>query len=68
MAGTLSMARKDAVVSALHALTSDEFEPSNFSDNNALQALVSEYFADGNDDTDDDGVSSDEEEMSTFTD
>ena len=57
------MARKDIVVSALHALTNDEFEYSDFSDNNALQALVTEYFAGGNDDTDDDGVSSDEEEI-----
>jgi len=68
MVGTLPMARKDIIVSALHILISDEFEPSNFSDKNTLQALVSKYFAGGNDDTGDDGVSSDEEEMSTFTD
>jgi len=43
MAATLSMAREDVIVSAFHALTSDEFKPSNFSDNNTLQALVSEY-------------------------
>ena len=63
------MVRKDVVVSALHALTNDEFEHSDFSDNDALQALVTEYFAGGNDDTDDHGVSSDEEEirMLTFT-
>lgn len=59
------MARRNDVVSALHVLTGDEFEPSDFSDNSALQALVTEYFADGNDDTDDD-VSSDEEEMRTL--
>ena len=55
------MARKDIVVSALEALTSKELEPSNFADNSGLQALITEYFAGGNDDTDDDGLSSDEE-------
>jgi len=62
------MVRKDVIVSALHALTSDEFEPSNFSDNDALQALISKYFVGGNDDADNNGASSNEEEMSTFTD
>ena len=59
------MAKKHVVVSALHALTSDEFEPSDEIDNAALQALVTEYFAEGNDDTDDD-VTSDEEEIRTL--
>ena len=55
------MARKNVVVSALEALNSEEFEPSDFADNIGLQALITEYFAGGNDDTDDDGLSSDEE-------
>lgn len=59
------MARRSKVLSALHALTSDEYEPSDFSDSSALEALVTEYFADGSDDTDYD-VSSEEEEMCTL--
>ena len=53
--------RKDVVVSVLEALTSKEFEPSDYADNIGLQALIMEYFAGGNDNTDDDGLSSDEE-------
>ena len=59
------MAKKQVVASALDVLMSDEFEPSNFSDNAGLHALVTEYFTGGSDDTDDD-ISSDEEEMCTF--
>ena len=55
------MARKDVVVSALEALTSKEFEPSDFADNSGLQALITEYFAGGNDNTDNNGLSNDEE-------
>ena len=53
------MARRGSVVSALHALTNDEFEPSHFVDNAGLQALVTKYFADGSGETDND-VSSEE--------
>jgi len=60
------MARRNIVVSALHALTSDEFEPYNFSNNATLHEFVTEYFTNGSDEMDDD-VSSDEEEMRTFT-
>ena len=60
------MARRNAVVSALQDLTSEEFKPSNFSDNGTLYKFVTEYFTNGNDDMDDD-VSSDEEEMHTFS-
>ena len=61
------MASKEKVVSALHALTSDEFLPSNLADNSALEALVTEYFG-GNDDTDDDESSpSEDEELRMFT-
>lgn len=58
------MARRSSVVSALHALTNDEFEPSDFVDYAGLQAPVTEYFADGSSETHND-VSSDEEEMCT---
>lgn len=65
--GTFSMAIRSEVVSALQALTSDEFQPSGFSDVTALQALVTEYFVDGSDDTDYDAyVNSDEEETYTL--
>ena len=50
-----------------HFLTNDEFKHSDFGDNDALQALVTECFAGGNDDTDDNGVSSDEEEICMLT-
>ena len=60
------MARRNVVVSALHALTSDEFEPSNFIDNTTLHEFVTEYFTSGNNETDDD-VSDDEEEMRMFS-
>ena len=33
------MVRKDIVVSALEALTSEEFEPSDFADNSAYRRL-----------------------------
>ena len=55
------MARKKVLVSALEALISEEFEPSDFADNSGLQALITEYFAGRNDDTDNDGLSSDVE-------
>ena len=55
------MARKKVVVSALEALTSEKFEPSDFADNIGLQALITKYFAGRNDDTDNDGPSSDVE-------
>ena len=62
------MASKEKVVSALHALTSDEFLPSNLADNSALEALVTEYFGGNDDDTDDDeSVPSEDEEIRTFT-
>ena len=62
------MASKEKVVSALHALTSDEFLPSNLVDNSALEALVTEYFGGNDDDTDDDeSVPSEDEEIRTFT-
>ena len=62
------MASKEKVVSALHALTSDEFLPSNLADNSALEALVTEYFGGNDDDTDDDeSVPSEDEEIHTFT-
>ena len=61
----MASSRRSKVASAVQALTSDEYEPSDFSDNSALQALVTEYFADGSDDTDYD-VSSDEEEARMF--
>ena len=56
------MARKCSVVSALQALTNNEFKPSDFIDNAGLQALVTEYVVDGSGETNDD-VSSDEDEM-----
>ena len=59
------MVRKDVVVSALEALTSKEFEPSDFADNSGLQALIAEYFAGGNDDTDD---NSSDEKIGKFSD
>ena len=62
------MASKEKVVSALHALTSDEFLPSNLADNSALEALVTEYFGGNDDDTDDDeSVPSEDEEIRMFT-
>ena len=62
------MASKEKVVSALHALTSDKFLPSNLADNSALEALVTEYFGGNDDDTDDDeSVPSEDEEIRTFT-
>ena len=62
------MASKEKVVSALHALTSDEFLPSNLADNSALEALVTEYFGGNDDDIDDDeSVPSEDEEIRTFT-
>lgn len=60
------MARRSNVVSAVQALTSDEYEPSDFSDRSALEALITEYFADGSDETDND-ASSDEEEACMLT-
>ena len=62
------MARKETVVSALHALTSEEFLPSNLADNSALEALVAKYFG-GNDDNidDDESVLSEDEEIRMFT-
>ena len=61
------MASKEKVVSALHALTGDEFLPSNLADNSALEALVAEYFGGNDDDTDDDeSVPSEDEEIRTF--
>ena len=57
--------RRSKVAFAVQALTSDEYEPSDFSDSSALQALVTKYFADGSDDTDYD-VSSNEEEAHMF--
>ena len=60
--GTLSIERRNVVVSALCALISNKFQPSNFSDNGTLHKFVTEYFMNRNEDTDDD-VSSDEEEM-----
>ena len=62
------MASKEKVVSALHALTSDEFLPSNLADNSTLEALVTEYFGRNDDDTDDDeSIPSEDEEIRTFT-
>ena len=46
------MATKEVVVSALQALTSDEFECSSLIDNSTLEALVREYFGGSDDDTD----------------
>ena len=59
------MARKDVVVSALEALTSKEFEPSDFADNSGLRVLIAEYFAGGNEGTDD---NSSDEEIGKFSD
>ena len=61
------MGSKEKIVSVLHALTSNEFLPSNLTDNSALEMLVTEYFG-GNDDTDDDESSpSKDEELRMFT-
>ena len=45
-----TMAMKEVVVSALQALTSDEFERSSLVDNSALEVLVMEYFGRRSDD------------------
>ena len=60
------MARKEVVVSALQALTSNEFEASDFSNNASLHVLVTEYFAGRSDETNDEDVISSDEEMSMF--
>lgn len=57
------MVMKEVVVSALQALTSDEFERSSFVDNSTLEALVTEYFGGSDDDTDVESVWSDDEEI-----
>ena len=59
------MATKETIVSAIHALTDDEFLPSALADNSALETLVAEYFG-GNDDTDNESVWSDDEEIRRF--
>ena len=60
------MTSKEKVVSALHALTSDEFLSSYLTDN--LEVLVTEYFGGNDDNTDDDeSVPSEDEEIRTFT-
>lgn len=48
------MARRNEFVLVLHVLTGNKFEPSDFSNNNASQVLVTEYFANRSDDSDDD--------------
>ena len=58
------MAGRNVVVSGLHALTSKEFKPSNFSYNAMLHKFATKYFTNGIDNIYDD-VSSDEEEMHT---
>ena len=67
MAGiSTAIATKEVVVSALQALTSDEFERSSLVDNSALEALVTEYFGGSDDDTDMESVWSDDEEIRMF--
>ena len=60
------MATKEVDVSALQALTSDEFERSSLVGNSALEALITEYFGGSDDDTDMESVWSDDEEIHMF--
>ena len=52
----------NSIASALTALTSDHFVPSDFSDSSALEALVTEYFTGNDEVTDCEGSEGDESE------